>query len=126
MGWYWEPQALQMPHTNNLDPSVFPNMSKRHTQLARERGGLHVLKEDEIWEGTQQVWRDLPNSKIASGCVQAHRIAKRVVEAGGDNAFLGYGGTGISVGIRKDFSETKTGLKQIDGKHINAPVRTVE
>jgi hypothetical protein len=47
-GWYWEPQAPQMPHTNVLNLSVFPNMSKRHRNLVQERGGIHVLKENEI------------------------------------------------------------------------------
>jgi hypothetical protein len=34
-GWYWIPQAPQMPYANNLDLVVFPCifMSKRHTQL---------------------------------------------------------------------------------------------
>jgi hypothetical protein len=30
-GWYWEPQASQMPHMNVLDLSVFPCMSKRRS-----------------------------------------------------------------------------------------------
>jgi hypothetical protein len=27
-GWYWEPQAAQMPYSSNLDLTVFPMMSK--------------------------------------------------------------------------------------------------
>ena len=127
-GWHWEPQALQMPHMNNLDLSVFPMMSRRHTQMARDRGGLHVLKEDEIWEATELVWKELPNSKIASGFVQAHRIAKKVVAAKGDNNFLGPSGknsTGIGSNVRRDFEATKMGLKRKDGKKIAAPARTL-
>jgi hypothetical protein len=36
-------------------------MSRRHTALARACGGLGVLKEDEIGEAAEQVWRDLPS-----------------------------------------------------------------
>jgi hypothetical protein len=119
-GWHWEPQAPQMPHLNVLDLSVFPAMSRRHTALARARGGLCVLKEDEIWAAANQVWNDLPSSKIASGYIQAFRLAKKVIEVRGDNAFLGSSGS-IHVGIRKDFVETATGLRRKDGKVLRAP-----
>ncbi|CAJ1966061.1 unnamed protein product [Cylindrotheca closterium] len=59
-GWHWEPQVPQMPHMNNLDLSVFPCMSRRHCAAARERGGLHVLKQDGIWDAAEDVWRTLP------------------------------------------------------------------
>ena len=36
MGWKWEPQALQMPHMNNLDLAVSPAMLKRHSTIFRE------------------------------------------------------------------------------------------
>ena len=52
-GWMWEPQAPQMPHSNVLDLSVFPAISRRHCALVRQRGGLHVLKEDDIWKSAQ-------------------------------------------------------------------------
>jgi hypothetical protein len=35
-GWHWQPQAVQMPHMNVLDLSVFPCMSKRHTDKSQE------------------------------------------------------------------------------------------
>ena len=119
-GWHWEPQAAQMPHMNVLDLSVFPCMSRRHIQRARDAGGLKVLTEDEIWKVANEVWKALPNSKIASGYVQAHRIAAEVIKAGGSNEFLGVGGN-IHSGVRKDFHETATGLKRRDGVHISAP-----
>ena len=112
--------APQMPHINVLDLSVFPAMSRRHTALARARGGLRVLKENEIWSAAEQVWHDLPSSKIASGYVQAFHIAKKVVEAQGDNGFLGASGS-IHVGIRKDFDETATGLCRKGDKVLKAP-----
>lgn len=109
-----------MPHLNVLDLSVFPAMSRRHMALARAHGGLCVLKEDEIWAAANQVWNDLPSSKIASGYIQAFRLAKKVIEVHGDNAFLGSSGL-IHVGIRKDFVETATGLRRKDGKVLRAP-----
>ena len=47
-GWIMEPQAAQMPHMNTKDLAIFPAMSKRHTSLSRAKGGLSVLKEEEI------------------------------------------------------------------------------
>ena len=99
-----------MPHMNVLDLSVFPNMSKRHAELARSSGGLHVLTENEVWEAAEKVWKKLPSSKIASGFVQARRIADKVIKAKGANDFLGSGGGGIGVGLCRDFQETRKGM----------------
>ena len=115
-GWHWEPQGPQMPHMNVLDLSVFPNMSRRHTQLARDNYGTHVLKEDEIFYVAQQVYDNLPSSKIASGFIQAHRLARRIIEHGGDNCFLLGGSGGISTGVAKDFDETLNGLTRKDAQ----------
>ena len=90
-------------------------MSMCHIAEARKRGGLKVLTEDEIWNTALDVWNKLPNSKIASGCVQAHRIAAEVIKAKGSNAFFGEGGS-ISTGVRKDFNDTPKGLSRKDGK----------
>ena len=107
-GWYWKPQALQMPHMNNLDLSVFPCMSRRHTQLAREQNRLRMLTEDQIWDTAKSVWDRLPSSKTASGFIQAHRIAQRVIEFHGSNSFLT--GSKIHFGVRRDYTGTATGL----------------
>jgi hypothetical protein len=32
-GWFWAPQAPQMPHANNLDFAIFLSMSRKHTKL---------------------------------------------------------------------------------------------
>ena len=56
-GWYWEPQAPQMLHMNFLDMSVFPETPRRHIKRARARGGLGVLREDDIWEVVMEVWK---------------------------------------------------------------------
>ena len=65
---------------------------------------------------------------MASGFVQAHRIAKKVVAAKGDNNFLGPLGknsTGIGSDARRDFDPTKMGFKRKDGMKIEAPARTL-
>jgi hypothetical protein len=111
-----------MPHMNVLGFLVFPNVSRQHCSLARERGSLHFLKEDEIWEASNDVWHGLPSSEIASGFVQAHRIAQKVIEAKGGNGFLGNtAGSSIHCGVRKNFNESSKGLGQRDGKKIGAP-----
>ena len=46
-GWYWEPQGPQM--------------------LVRKRGGMRVMKEDEIWDGAENVWRHMPSCDVARG-----------------------------------------------------------
>ena len=88
-GWAWEPQVAQIPHNNVLDLAVSPCISRRHSALARQKGCLHVLKEDEIWKAALEVWQKLPNCKIASGYVLSYRIAKKVIAHNGDNSFLG-------------------------------------
>ena len=122
-GWYWEPQAPQMPHINVLDLSVFPNMSKRHTSLCRDQEGLKVLEEDEIWDAAEEVWRTLPECKIASAYVQAYRIAAKVIKEKGSNSFLGSGGS-IHVGVGTDFIDMDDGLARKDGATVAAPTRT--
>ena len=56
-GWLWEPQAPQMPHGNACDLGLFPSMSKRHSDLLREKGG-QVATLDEIWDAALKVWKN--------------------------------------------------------------------
>jgi hypothetical protein len=99
-----------MPHMNGLGLSVFPMMSRRHSNLSRRQVGMKVLTEDQIWRAALQVWEEIPCAKIASAYVQSHHIAKRVIEMGGSNDFLVVKGS-ISVGVRDDFQQTKHGLR---------------
>jgi hypothetical protein len=103
-----------MPHMNVLDLSVFPGMSRRHCNLARDRGSFNVWKEDQIWAAANDVWHVLPRCKIASGFVQAHQIAQKVIDASGENEFLGNKSfdKGIHCDVRKDFNETTKGLSR--------------
>jgi len=85
------------------------------------------LKEDEIWQAVEQVWKELPNSKIASGYIQAYQIAQKVIASGGDNKFLGASNCGgMHVGVRNDFEATLLGLKRKDGRTIPPPARSKE
>ena len=107
-GWIMEPQAAQMPHMNTKDLAIFPAMSKRHTSLSRAKGGLSVLKEEEIWLAAKEVWEQFPNCKIARSYVLAYRIAGKVVKHEGDNTFLGASG-GLHSGVGDDFDDTLWG-----------------
>ena len=83
-----EPQAAQMPHMNTKDLAIFPAMSKRHTSLSRAKGGLSVLKEEEIWLAAKEVWEQFPNCKIARSYILAYRITGKVVKhEGGQHIF---------------------------------------
>ena len=126
-GWHWEPQAAQMPHMNVLDLSVFPCMSRRHIEKSREFGGIKVLSEDEIWDNANKVWNELPNYKIESAYIHAYRIANKVIQAKGDNSFIGSGGS-IHCGVDADFEVSKEGglnkaggLIRKDRRRIQAP-----
>jgi hypothetical protein len=104
-----------MLHMNVLALSVFPGMSRRHCNLARDRAGLHVLKEDKIWAAAEDVWhQELPSCKIASGSVQAHQIAQKVINASRENEFLGNKlfHNGIHCDVRKDFNKSTKGLSR--------------
>jgi hypothetical protein len=112
---HWEPQVAQMPHMNVLDLSVFPCMSKGHSDKSRKSGGLKVLSEAEIWKNAESMWKELPNCKVASGYIQAYRISEKVMKEKGDNKFLGAGGS-IHTNVRTDFYETENGLARKDKK----------
>ena len=45
------------------------------------------------------MWKDFPSAKMASGYIQAYRIASEVIKAKGDNKFLGVGGTSFWVWV---------------------------
>ena len=87
LGWHWEPQAPQMPYSNNLDLFVFPMMLKRHSALLQEYSG-GVAPSNKIWQTTETVWNALPAAEIARGFVLARRTLGKVVSSNGDNSFL--------------------------------------
>ena len=96
-------------------PSCFPSVVEEDIPLA-EQNGLRLLRPQEIWETSLQTWAALPSCKIARALVLAYRLAKKVVEEGGDNNFLrGKGSKGLHSGISKDFYDTNTGIERKDG-----------
>ena len=111
-GWTWQPQAPQMPHANVLDLSVFPAMSRRHSEWARKMVGTSVISTDQIWDTAEDVYDSMPNCKIASAFIQYWRIMGLVIKAGGSNEFVGrLGDENFHTGIRIDFNETAKGME---------------
>ena len=67
---------------------------------------------DQIWEMANDVWNEIPNSKIASAFIQYYRIMGQVVKAGGGNEFVGrMSKDNLHTGVRKEFDETANGMK---------------
>ena len=99
-----EPQAVQMPHMNTKGLTIFLAMSKWRTSLSQAKGGLSVLKEEEIWLAGNEVWEQFSNCKIAHSYVLAYRIAKKVVKHEGDDIFLGSSG-GLHSGVGDNFDD---------------------
>ena len=111
-GWTWQPQAPQMPHANVLDLSVFPAMSRRHSEWARKMVGTSVISTDQIWDTAEDVYDSMPNCKIASAFIQYWTIMGLVIKAGGSNEFVGrLGDENLHTGIRIDFNETAKGME---------------
>ena len=86
---------------------------------------MHMLTEDQIWNAAEKVFKQLPSCKVASGFMQANRLAERIIEIRGDNSFLSGSSGGIRTGFSKDFIQTKTGLARKDGRVIPAPPLTM-
>ena len=120
-GWKWIPQGPQMPHVNVCNLSVFPNMSKRHTKLSRDYHSTHVLTEDQIWNAAEKVYKQLPSHKIASGFIQAYRLAGKIIQHDRDNTFLPRNSGGIRTGVTNNYVPTDKGLARKDGKVLAAP-----
>ena len=76
-----------MPHSNNLDVTVFPMMSKHHSALLKMYSNLQAPHE-EIWRTAKEVWTSLVSAEIACGYILAYCIAANVIESGRENFFL--------------------------------------
>jgi hypothetical protein len=107
--WKWEPQAPQMPHLNNLDLAVFPMMSKSHSALLRNYLIVQAPP-DEIWRMAEQVWMNMGSAEIARGFILAYRIAKKVIDCGGENTFLQK--QEFHSRVREDFYDTPYGVSK--------------
>ena len=101
-----------MPHANVLDLSVFPAMSRRHSEWARKMVGTSVISTDQIWDTAEDVYDSMPNCKIASAFIQYWRIMGLVIKAGGSNEFVGrLGDENLNTGIRIDVNESAKGME---------------
>ena len=107
-GWHWKPQAPQMPHANNLNIAVLPAMSKRHSQTLRDTASKGIASPDKIWEGTEDVWRNLDSATIARGFLLVYRILDKVIQHNGSNEFLR--DKEFHSNVRKDFHSTEKGI----------------
>ena len=82
------------------------------------------MKEDEIWDGAEYIWRHMPSCDVARAFVLSYRIAKKIVSAKGDNNFLTGKKGGLHSNVRKDFIDTATGIERRDDKIFEAPRAT--
>lgn len=119
--WHWEPQGPQMPHMNVCDLAVFPSMSRAHATALRKKGGVKVMKEDEIWQSAEHVWNHMSSCNIARAFVLSHTVAQKIVKAKGDNIFLTGTKGGLHANVRKDFYDTETGVVRRDNTKIDPP-----
>ena len=113
-----------MPHINALDLAVFPKMSRNHCELVSKRSGIRVMKEDEIWDGAENVWRHMSSCDVARAFVLSYRIANKIVSVKGDNNFLTGKKGGLHSNVRKDFIDTAKGIERRDDKIFEAPKAT--
>ena len=113
-----------MSHVNVCDLSVLPKMSKRRTELARDHHDMHVLKEDEIWRTpAEQVFKQLPSRKIASGFIQVYSLSKNIIQSGKDHSFLARSNGGIRIVVSIGYRETDKGLTRKDGRVFQATAK---
>ena len=94
----WSPKV---PHANVLDLGMFPVMSKRHADLARQWNGLGVCfeRKDEIWRSADAVFCQHEESKIAATFIHMSRLIKKVKKERGGNSFVGKEGS-LSCDVR--------------------------
>jgi hypothetical protein len=106
-GWKWKPQAAQMPYMNVLDLQVFPSMSRRHSRLLANYTST-AAPLDEIWKACLSTFAELDSATIARAFVTANRVARKVVEHGGENGFLRT--SELHTSVRRDFQDTDFGI----------------
>jgi len=105
-GWRWITQAAHMAWSNVLDLLVFPMMPKRHDSVRFQR--TSVLKCDEIWKHTLDVWKEISSAAIAEAFIIQYRVMEEVIKRKGETSWQA-GGAG-HYGVRKEYMETETGM----------------
>ena len=97
------------PYTNVLDLSIFPMMSKRHSERLQMYNNTEALKE-RVWCTAMLVWNKTSSADIARAFVLAYRVMGQIIAEDGNNQWLAMGTPHCNV--RKDFIDTTTGIRR--------------
>ena len=97
------------PYTNVLDLSIFPMMSKRHSEKLQIWNSTEASL-DKIWNTVKEVWDSTSSASVARSFVHAYRVMKLIIEEEGNNAWLAEGTP--HCGVRKDFIDTGDGIRR--------------
>lgn len=97
------------PYTNVLDLSLFPMMSKRHSEKLQIWNSTEASV-DRIWETVKEVWASTSSASVARSFVHAYRVMKLIIQEDGNNAWLAEGTP--HCGVRHDFIDTNDGIRR--------------
>ena len=114
-GWHVELQAPQGPYTNVLDLSVFPAMSKRHSERLQMYNNTEANKEL-VWKTARNVWDGFSSSEVARAFVLAYRILRLIIDENGFNHWLSDGTPHCDV--RRDFYDFEHGIAPANGPRV--------
>ena len=103
------PYAYTGPYTNVLDLSIFPVMSKRHSEHLQLYNNTKARKE-RVWCTAMLVWNKTSSADIACAFVLAYRVLGQIIAEDGNNQWLAMGTPHCNV--RKDFLDTTTGIRR--------------
>jgi len=107
-GWKIELQAPQGPYVNVLDLSMFPMMSKRHSEKIQMYNNTEATK-GVVWTAAESVWNSAASSDVARAFVLAYRIMRYIIAENGFNHWLAEGTPHCNV--REDYYNTPTGIR---------------
>ena len=97
-----------MTHIKNINLTVLPEMSKRHSALLKAYSNKMAYAY-EIWQSCESVWRELDSVSIDGGFILMHHISKKVIIHKGTNTFLKK--IDFHSGVRNSFANTPDGVK---------------
>ena len=107
-GWKIELQAPQGPYTNVLDLSVFPMMSKRHSEKLQMYCNSEADKK-RVWNTAVSVWKETSSAEIGQAFILAYRVLAQIIKEEGNNAWLAAGTPHCNV--RNEYTRTNTGVR---------------
>ena len=91
-----------------LDLSLFPMMSKRHSEKLQVYNNTEASLE-QIWRTVEEVWETTSSASVARSFVHAFRIMRLIIKENGNNAWLAEGTPHCRV--RADFIDTDDGIR---------------